>query len=169
MSAQPEARMDGIAAKMDLDADNLRVAHRVSQILDAKDAKGELVFSNLEVRDFMMACTFELGLPLSWETQLVMNRFLEDLDIKSKQPTADDLVAAVQRYFDANPLNPTLSKVFQSLGSAEKQRGREGFKSDGARLNASLAATGLNMSRRAPHADHGIKPGAGPRPKRGLS
>lgn len=156
------------AATFELDNDQMRVAVRVQQIIDAKDDKGNYKYTNDEVRAFMCACIFELGIPMSRELNLVMNRFLLDLDIESKEPTAEEVLAAVRAYFEANPLNEELNKAFQELGRDEMFKSKEGFSNDGAKRNAALASAGLSAQRRAPRMQQRKAPGGKPKLKRGL-
>jgi hypothetical protein len=170
MNGQTESHMAPSAGKFELDGKNMRIAYDVTLILQATNEDGSPRYDNLEVRDFMMACMFELGLPMSYELQMVMNRFLEDIECDAKEPTADDVIASVRKYFEENPLNEELAKTFQKLGSKEMQKGREDFKNDGAHRNATLAAAGLSANKRAPRANFGgAKKGLGQRPRKGLS
>lgn len=150
------------------DEDNRRVALRLDEILEAKDARGKPKFSDLEVRDFLMACVFELGLPLTPELEPVMLRFLAELNIAAATPTVDDVLGGVRVYFKARPLNAELARAFQEFGASELWRGREGFQNDGARLNAALASAGLAATRRAPRMEEMATPKAAPKLRRGL-
>jgi hypothetical protein len=157
------------AAKMDLNDEQMRVAAKINHIMEARGADGDFRYNNDEVRDFMVACIFELGIPLSLELQVVMRDFIAELEIDVPEPTADDVINGVRAYFDANPLNAELAKKFQELGASELFKSREGFKSDGGHMNRTLASAGINTTRRAPRAAE-MKPRAGKlKIKRGLS
>jgi hypothetical protein len=139
------------AASVRLDAERMTLAARVQHILDAKDERGALVHSNREVRDFIIACIFELGLPLTRELELLMHRFLTtEIEIAAEEPTPEDLVAAVRRYFDKHPLSPRLSKAFEDLGRETLLHAKQGFQRDAAHRNAVVAVTGLRLVTRAP-------------------
>jgi hypothetical protein len=167
---QQTPHMPPSAAKMELDDEQLRVAAKINHILEATDENGQHLHSNDEVRDFMIACCFELGLPMTFELQMMMNSFLEELEIDVDEPTPEIVVNAIQAYFEANPLKPELSKAFQELGASELFKSKEGFKHDGGRVNRSLASAGYSAQKRAPRASEaGPRKAGGPKLKRGLS
>lgn len=153
MTEQTEQQTPPSAAHFDLNESQLRVAGIIHGILSATDENGEPRYEPLEVRDFMVACMFELGLPMSRELHVVLGRFLEEeIAIDSPQPTPEELMTAVRAYFDANPLNPDLAKAFQQLGTEEMFRDREGFKGTSAGETAARTSAGFSSNRRAPMA-----------------
>lgn len=122
-------------------------AARVQNIVDEKNEQGDYVHSNRDVRDFMIACIFELGLPLTRELDLLLHRFLdEELEVVTDNPTGKDVVDGVRRYFAERPLNAQLARAFQQLGAEALQTAGEGFHQDGARKDALAAATGTRRS-----------------------
>lgn len=157
-------------SKWELDDDQTRVARRVQAILEERGPDGEFKYSKGEVRDFMMACVFELGIPLSFELESVMHAWVARLGLDPNNPTPEQLVDAVRAYFDANPLHPELNRAFQQLAQDEVLKQREGFKSDGRVMNAALATAGLKASVRAPRAaEMRTARRSAPRLKRGLA
>jgi hypothetical protein len=157
-------------SKWELDDDQERIAQRVSSILEEKDADGEYKYSKDEVRDFMMACCFELGLPMSFELESVMHAWIARLGVDPRYPTPEMIIDAVRAHFDANPLHPDLNKAFKELAQDEVFKQREGFKHDGRAVNAALASAGLQARVRAPRATELPRAKrAAPRLKRGLA
>lgn len=157
------------ALELELDEDQIKLAARVMNILDKKNEDGSFVYTNLEVRDFVCACIFELGIPVTAEIQVALYSFLDDVDIDDPEPTPEKLLLAVRAYFEANPLNPELSTAFEALGREELGRQDEGFKNDSAKRNAAFAAAGLAKAPpRAPKKDD-KKPAQKPKLKKGLS
>jgi hypothetical protein len=154
------------AMELDLDDDQIKVAARVMNILDEKNEDGSFVYTNLEVRDFVCACIFELGIPITAEIQVALYSFLDDVPVE-EDPTPEQLLTGVRAYFEENPLNEKLAEAFEKLGRDELQREGEGFKNDKAKQNAAFAAAGVSKESRAPQAEE--KKGEKPKVKKGLT
>lgn len=161
----PPARAPA-ASSVALAADDAAFAARVQAVVDATDEQGEPLYDDLDVRDFIVACVFEVGLPLTRELEFLVQRFfLDEVEVDTTEPTQDDVLEGVRRYFQEFPLHPGLGKAIADLGR-EVVASRSGFGHDAVSRNAMAAATGLAQAARAPRAP--VTPTGGPRARRGL-
>jgi len=151
----------------ELDDEQVKVAARVMNVLDKKNPDGSFTYNNMEVRDFVCACIFEIGVPITAEIEVALMSFLDDVEIEEENPTPEQLILAVRKYFDGSPLNPELAEAFEALGREELQRQGEGFQDDKAKKNAAAAAAGLQAKTRAPQAEE--KKAEKPKVKKGLT
>lgn len=143
------------------------VSERVKAILVQKDAAGEYVYTKLEVRDFIIACVFEMDLKVTPDLEGAVNSFFADLGLKDskKEPDPEEVVDAVRAYFEKNPLNPTMMEEFTGWGRNTLLSQDEGYQKTAEAL-AAVRATGADTSVRAPRAEE-KKPDV--KLKRGLS
>lgn len=148
---------------MSLSAEDQRVAEQITEILTRRDAKGELVFTDLEVRDFVVACVFEFQLDVPQELKAVVLEFCESLEVP-ETASDEELVAAVKGYFEANPLNDEMMKSFHAVGRDSLLTGEQGYKDSAERVQA-MRTTGSDENLNAP-TEKAPKRGTGP--KRGL-
>jgi hypothetical protein len=150
-----------------LSPDDAAFAARVRAIVDATDDQGAPLYDDLDVRDFIVACVFEVGLPLSRELEMLVQRFIiDEVEVDASEPTQDDILEGIKRYFQEFPLHPGLGKAIADLGREVFASG-SGFGHDAIARNAMAAATGLARTARAPRAQAGASAG-GPRARRGL-
>ncbi|MBN2360369.1 MAG: hypothetical protein JXR83_13025 [Deltaproteobacteria bacterium] len=148
-----------MAAKPKLD----RQAQRAREIVSQRDANGNPLYSRREVRDFLVACCFELGWPITPEVQPLVLEVLSE--IKVPVDASDEMiVAGVKSYFVANPVNQRLVMEFGEFGRGEALSGAKGYKDRSEQLKA-LRTTGRAEKLKAP-ADKGKK--RKPRLKRGI-
>jgi|GEM_PF-1215136 len=140
-------------------------ANRIEAVMMQKDENGEFVYTQAEVRDFIVACIFEMGLPMENGLDKVLLKFCEQFELP-EDITDEDLVAVIKEYFEQNPLNPGLLKEFEELGRGDLLARDEGYKDAASKVNT-LRSTGKEDAVSAPVPDPVKKPGV--KPKRGLS
>lgn len=154
----------------ELSDDDVKVAARLQNIMEAKTPNGEYRYTNEEVRGFMCAMIFEVGIPMTAELEAVVYRFFEDVDLPQEDPTPEEMLTALRSHFDKHPLNPQLAAEVAQFGRDELQRSKEGFNSnDRVKQNAARISAGFQATpTRAPE-DETTKPRAAPpKVKRGL-
>jgi hypothetical protein len=158
------------ADQIELNDDQVKLAARIMNVLDKKDDNGEFVYTNTEVRDFVCACIFELGIPITAQLEAAMYSFMDDIPLPDEDnPTPEQLQEGIKKYFTENPLNDDLGAEFAAI-AAEATRGQgEGFKNDAAAQNAAKAAAGLSSEKRAPQAESTSPKMPKPKVKKGLS
>jgi hypothetical protein len=156
------------ADEIELDDEQVKVAARIMNILDKKNENDEFVYTNMEVRDFVCACVFELGIPMTAQLEAAMYSFMDDVDLEDEEnPTEEQLKDGIKKYFEANPLNPELGAEFSALSSEAMRKQGEGYKEGDAGVEAAAkAAAGVAADKRAPQPE----PPKGPKPtlKKGL-
>lgn len=143
------------------------VADRVQAVITAQRPDGTFKYSKEECRAFIVACVFDLGLPLPKELEGVFVRFLDQ--IKVPQDSSDeDVVAAIKAYFTENPLNDEMLAEMQALGRDEALKARDDYDTDAAAREqvARLRGTGQAHEARAPAAS--VAKAAAPKLKKGL-
>ena len=141
-------------------------SERIVEILNQKDDKGEYVYTNKEVRDFIVAATLTAGLAVNKEIGLVMLEFLAELEGPKEADTQEELLGHIRAYFDAHPLNKALQNEFFQWGRSELFKAGEGFKDAGRQLAAAKAAgavAGVSAPQALP------KKGPAPKVKKGIS
>jgi hypothetical protein len=79
------------------------IGKKIEAVLVAKGPDGEYIYSKQEVRDFIVACVFELGLDVTPDLQGSMLSFLSELSVPEDAPT-ETILEQVRLYFAANPL-----------------------------------------------------------------
>jgi hypothetical protein len=79
------------------------IGKNIEAVLVAKGPDGEYLYSKQQVRDFIVACVFELGLDVTPELQGSMVSFLSELSVPEDAPT-ETILEQVRLYFAANPL-----------------------------------------------------------------
>jgi len=137
-------------------------ALRAQEIVSRRDAKGNRIYSKLEVRDFLVACCFELGWPITPEVQPLVLEVLSE--VKVPADASDEMIAAgIKGYFTAHPINPRLVAEFGEFGRSEALKGTKGGVDRAEQLKA-LRATGKAETLAAPEDKKKKKP----RLKRGM-
>lgn len=149
--------------------DHQRMAARIEAILVAKDSEGEWVYTQTEVRDFIAACVFLLGVPVTPEIEGALTKFLGQFEVDEDAPD-DEVMKLIVDYFERVPLNPTMMKEFEEFGRGELRGDRDDFDEEEVtgRVADARRATGRSGEARAPQ---GEQPGgaATPTPKKGLT
>ena len=132
--------------------DEETTAKKVQAVLTKKDANGEWVYTQTECRDFIVACVFELGLPITTELAGTIEKFMyaigthEDMD-------DDAIIEKVFDYFRENPLNPChLGRARVVRAGRALHKGHEGYKAVSEQLRA-LRAAGKTDGIKAPEED----------------
>lgn len=142
------------------------VAKKIEAILTAKDpATGDYRWSKKEVRDFIVACIFQLGLPVVPELQNACMQFIGDLEL-SPDATDEQIVEHVVAYFEEHPLPPQLLAEFQALGQ-EALFGDRVQNLAGAEKVRHLLVKGASTTTRAPVQEKTAAPAV--KARRGLS
>lgn len=137
-------------------------ALRAKEIVSKRDANGNRVYSKLEVRDFLVACCFELGWPITPEVQPLVLEVLSEVKVPV-DATDEMIVAGIKGYFAAHPVNPRLVAEFGELGRKETLSGEKGGVDRAEQMKA-LRATGKAEKLAAPEDKKTKKP----RLKRGM-
>jgi hypothetical protein len=150
---------------MSLTKEQKEQADRITAVMMQKDETGEFVYTQDEVRDFIVACIFEMGLPLDNDLEKVLLKFCQQFELP-EDISDEDLVAVIKEYFEENPLNPGLLKEMEDLGRGDLLARDEGYKDAASKVNT-LRSTGKQEDANAPVPDPVKKPGV--KPKRGLS
>jgi hypothetical protein len=146
-----------------------QVAGRVKDILNQRGPDGAYLYSNLEVRDFIVAAVFELGMPMEGKVRDAVASFFTDLKVPAGS-TQDDVLDDIRAYYVAHPLHAGLLAEFASFGRSRLFTNKEGFKDATvkAREVAALHTAGVQEELRAPAAQKAPATTT-PKPKRGLS
>ena len=150
---------------MELSKEKQEQAARVQELIVQQDENGEYLYTDDEVRDFIVASIFGLNLPLDDTLERVLLKFCEQLEIP-EETTEEEMVEYLRKYFEEHPLNPNLIKEFKELGRSELLRQKEGFKTSDEEAVSKKAAgntEGPTAPRAAPAKRKDVKP------KRGIS
>ncbi len=139
------------------------VSQAITDILLAKDSKGERKYSPEEVRDFTVGCVFELDLDITPELQPVLLDFLSQFELP-EDASDEALLETIRHYFVKYPLNPELMTAMNSFGRDQAMTGAKAPKDRGEQL-AALRKIGKDDQLAAPEAKTGK---AAPNVKRGL-
>lgn len=148
--------------------DNGRVAERIQATLNQKLPDGSYRWQKREVRDFIVACSLELGLGIPAPLEKTFLEFLAEIEVAADAPP-DALGEAIREYFVATPLPPELLRQVNELARSELRGDRDDFDEVErlARDAARLKGTGAKESARAPVVEE-KRPTARP-PRRGLT
>jgi hypothetical protein len=145
-----------------------KIAQKVEEVLTKKDANGEWVYTQREVRDFIVTCLFELGLDIPQELQGMVIQFMVECGVGDDTEDAD-IVKAVVGYFEENPLNPQLLVELATWGRDQLFTAEhEGYKEATEQIKALQAAGSKQGKTRAPQAD-AVKADVKGKVKKGLS
>ncbi len=149
--------------------DHAQTANRVKEILNQKGPDGAYLYSDIEVRDFLTAAVFELGLPMDGKIKDAVASFFIDMKVPAGS-TQDDVLDDIRAYYVAHPLHPGLLGEFAAFGRSKLFTNKEGFKDAAvkAREVATLHAAGVQEELRAPAAQK-APAATTPKPKRGLT
>ena len=82
---------------------NQSISSQIEDVLVRKDAAGNYVYSKQEVRDFIVACVFELGLDVTPDIQGAVLSFLAEIHVE-EDASATDILEHIRIYFQENPL-----------------------------------------------------------------
>lgn len=145
-----------------------KLAAKIESILTAKDPKsGDYLYSKTEVRDFIVACIFELGLPVPQELQNCCLQFIQALEL-SADASDEQIVEHVFAYFEEYPLHPQLVIEFNELGRQALFGDKLQAKAGAEKLRA-IATKGKAQETRAPIAEDTLPKGLQVKARRGLS
>ena len=110
----------------DLSDDQRRIAASIESVLTAKDADGNWVYAQNEVRDFIAVCVFMLGVPVTPEIEGALTKFMDQFDV-DEEASDDEVMKVIVDYFEQNPLSERLMKQLEELGRNELSGNRDDF------------------------------------------
>ena len=126
------------------------IAAKVEEVLTKKDANGEWVYTQREVRDFIVLVLFEFGLEIPQELQGLVLNFIVEQGCTDETPN-EEIVERVQAYFAENPLNPSMLVELATWGRDQLFTAEhEGYKEATEQIKALQAAGSKQEKIRAP-------------------
>lgn len=132
--------------------DEKTTQEKVQAVLTKKDAAGNWVYTQTECRDFIVACVFELGLPITPELAGAVEKFMYAIGTHEDQDD-DVIIGKVLDYFKENPLNPAILAEIGAFARDELfTKGHEGYKAVSEQI-AALRAAGKSTEVKAPEED----------------
>lgn len=140
------------------------IVQAIQDIMVAKDADGEYLYTKDELRDFIVATSLDMGLDLPERLQTIVLNFLAKLQVP--EDASDQVIAdTIKAYFDQNPLNPDLLASFKKLSKSGVLTDESAFTRSAQNAKA-MQSVGADSTLTAPE-EKAVK--SGKKPKRGLS
>lgn len=90
------------------------VSSQIEDVLVRQDAAGNYVYTKQEVRDFIVACVFELGLDVTPDIKGAVLSFLAEIHVE-EDAAATTILEQIQLYFQEHPLPQDLLNELQGI------------------------------------------------------